>query len=223
MFKADGRANWLQSGSPRKDVQNDNDAAYGRFHLKAIGDYALGAIGFALFLPASSLIALAIKLDSRGPVFARQKCQGSKGRIFELFRFRTVSDSEDRELSGQGFRVNRGLTRMGRFLHRTGLVELPRLINVLRGDLSIVGPSPHSLAYSGFGRNTSAQYANRYRVKPGLTGWAQVHGLYGEPQRLDSAALQLRYDLYYIDACSVGLDFRIVAAALFLGPHREAR
>ena len=202
--------------SPRKDVQNDNEAA--RIPLKAIGDFALATLGFALFLPAASLIALAIKLDSRGPVFARQKCQGCQGRAFEILKFRTLRVSEDRE----DFRGNRALTRMGWFLCRTGLVELPRLINVLRGELSIVGPSPHSLAYSGYSRKSMAHYADRCRVKPGLTGWAQVHGLGGEPPKPEIAALQLRYDLDYIDSCSVRLDFRIIAAAL-LGPLSEAR
>jgi putative colanic acid biosynthesis UDP-glucose lipid carrier transferase len=220
MLNADGRANWLQSGSPRRDVQNDNEAA--RIPLKAIGDFALATLGFALFLPASTLIALAIKLDSRGPVFARQKCQGCQGRTFEILRFRTVRVSEDRELNGQDFRGNRALTRMGWFLCRTGLVELPRLINVLRGELSIVGPSPHSLAHSGYSRKSMAHYADRNRVKPGLTGWAQVHGLGGEPRKPEIAALQLRYDLDYIDRCSIRLDFRIIAAALF-GPRPEAR
>ena len=201
------------------EIQIDDDAevlsSHRRVSLKSIGDFTLA------FLPASLFIALAIKLDSRGPVFVRQRCQGRDGRIFELLRFRTMSGSEDRDLIGLGFRVDQGMTRVGWFLCRTALIELPQLINVLRGDMSIVGPSPHSLANSGYNRSSIADYPHRFRVKPGMTGWAQIHGLGGEKHTLEIAGTQLRYDLEYADTWSVWLDFKIIAASLFSGLLRN--
>lgn len=216
----DIEANHSQPGNTL-DIQIDSDAealfSRGRVSLKAIEDFTLAIIGFVLFLPASLLIALAIKLESRGPVFVRQRCQGRDGRIFELLRFRTMRGSEDSGLSGRGFRGDQGVTRVGWFLCSTALLELPQLLNVLRGDMSIVGPNPHSRAHSRRSRNLIAAYPNRLRVKPGMTGWAQVHGLGGEKQSPEVAGIELRYDLEYADTWSVWLDFKIIAATLF--PH----
>lgn len=207
------------------EIQIDDDAeilsSQSRVSLKAIGDFTLAVIGFLLFLPASLLIALAIKLDSRGPVFVRQRCQGRDGRIFELLRFRTMRGSEDREPDGRGLERDPGATRVGWFLHRTALLELPQLLNVLRGDMSIVGPSPHSLVHSGYNRSLIADYPHRFRVKPGITGWAQVHGLGGEKRTMEIAGTQLRYDLEYADTWSVWLDLKIIAATLFFGLLRD--
>jgi putative colanic acid biosysnthesis UDP-glucose lipid carrier transferase len=139
--------------------------------LLALQDYTLGTIGFLLFLPSALLIALAIKLDSPGPILIRQRCHGHNGRIFKALRFRTVGEAEEGEASCQGSMADESMTRVGWFLCRTRLDVLPQFINVLRGEMSIVGTSPRPFTRSKAFPNLIDSPVCRCRVKPGMIEW----------------------------------------------------
>jgi sugar transferase EpsL len=168
--------------------------------LKRGLDIALGLTGMVILLPAYLAIALAIKCSSPGPVFFRQARPGRNGRIFIIVKFRTMR--EDRAAGGRPLREGERLTAVGRFLRRASLDELPELWNVVKGEMSLVGPRPLMPQY--LARYTREQ-ARRHDVKPGLTGWAQVNG-----RNAISWEEKFRYDVWYIDHRSLGLDFRIL-------------
>jgi Undecaprenyl-phosphate glucose phosphotransferase len=170
-------------------------------------------------LPAMLIIPVAIKLDSRGPVFFRQKRLGANNRPFDLLKFRSMYVGAADPL---GHRLTRAgdprITRVGRTLRRTSLDELPQLINVLRGDMSLVGPRPHPLAAKAGGIpyfQAVDDYSIRQRVKPGITGWAQVNGWRGETARIEQLKGRVECDLYYIDNWSLTFDLLILGRTLF--------
>jgi polysaccharide biosynthesis protein PslA len=185
-----------------------------RYLAKLCEDSVLSAILLVLWLPVIGAIALAIKLDSPGPVFFRQRRYGFSGRVFEAFKFRTMHASQTDALGAQLTRRNDPrITRIGRFLRRTSLDELPQLFNVLRGDMSLVGPRPHPLAAKAADipyHDAIGHYALRHRVRPGITGWAQVNGWRGETETLVQLQKRVEYDLSYIEHWSFWLDIRIL-------------
>ena len=189
---------------------------------KKVEDYTLAAIGLALVLPVLFMIALAIKLDSKGPVIFRQRRHGYNHRIIEVMKFRTMTVLEDGDAVSQAKKGDKRVTRVGWFLRRTSLDELPQLINVLRGEMSIVGPRPHALAHNSFYGDLVENYANRHRVKPGITGWAQVHGCRGETDNPQKMAERVRYDLEYIENWSIWLDLKIILMTPLFGLFRGA-
>ncbi len=184
---------------------------------KKIEDYALAAIGLILALPVMLLVALAIKLDSPGPVFFRQRRHGYNHRVIEVLKFRTMTVLEDGDIISQAKKNDKRVTRIGWILRRTSLDELPQLLNVLRGDMSIVGPRPHALAHNTYYGDLVENYANRHRVKPGITGWAQVHGYRGETDHPKKMVERVRYDLEYIDNWSIWLDLKIIMLTPLFG------
>ena len=151
---------------------------------------------------------MAIKLDSPGPVIFRQKRGGFDNREFTIFKFRTMTVLEDAGVVAQARREDPRVTRVGRALRRTSVDELPQLLNVLRGDMSLVGPRPHAVAHDAIYQGQIADYALRNHVKPGLTGAAQVVGLRGEKR---DTARRVERDVRYIDNCSLALDLRLLA------------
>jgi exopolysaccharide biosynthesis polyprenyl glycosylphosphotransferase len=180
-------------------------------------DVAVSVIILAASFPLLLLIALAVRLDSRGPVLFRQKRVGLDGREFTMYKFRSMvagAERSDRE-AGLGIRNDPRRTRVGRFIRRVSLDELPQFWNVLRGDMSLVGPRPERAHVIRGLVGTVPKYLDRHRVKTGLTGWAQVNGLRGDT----SIEERTKYDLYYIENWSLGFDIRIllrtVRAALF--------
>jgi polysaccharide biosynthesis protein PslA len=182
--------------------------------FKRIEDVALTLLALPLVLPVMGLIAIAIKLDSPGPVLFRQKRFGFKGMTFEVWKFRTMHVVMQ-DLSGaqQTKRRDVRVTRLGRFLRATSLDELPQLFNVLRGDMSIVGPRPHPIAMKAGDQlyhKAVSNYVARHRVRPGLTGWAQINGLRGAIDSIDIAKKRVEHDLYYIENWSILLDLKIV-------------
>jgi Undecaprenyl-phosphate glucose phosphotransferase len=189
--------------------------------LKWLEDYALASIGLILALPVMVLIAIAIKLESGGPVFFRQRRYGYNHRIIEVLKFRSMTVLEDGMSVTQATRNDKRVTRAGRFLRRTSLDELPQLINVLRGEMSIVGPRPHALAHNTYYGDLIENYANRHRVKPGMTGWAQVHGFRGETSHPNMMAGRVRYDLDYIENWSIWLDLKIIIMTPLFGLFRH--
>ncbi len=190
--------------------------------LKAAEDCCIGLLCLILFAPAMALIAAAVKLDSKGPIFFRQRRHGYNHRVIEVVKFRTMTVLEDGDVIRQASKVDNRVTRVGAFLRRTSLDELPQLWNVIRGEMSIVGPRPHALAHNSYYGNLIENYANRHRVKPGLTGWAQIHGFRGETGDPEKMVMRVRYDLEYIDNWSVWLDLKIIIMTPLFGLFRRA-
>jgi undecaprenyl-phosphate galactose phosphotransferase/putative colanic acid biosynthesis UDP-glucose lipid carrier transferase len=173
-------------------------------------DVALSLALIAFLAPPLIVIALAVKLDSNGPVFFRQIRNGYRGRPFRIFKFRTMTVLEDGPVVRQAARGDSRVTRVGRFLRRTSLDELPQLLNVLIGDMSLVGPRPHAKAHDDFYSKVIENYEVRQHVKPGMTGWAQVNGLRGATEELDAMVRRIEYDLWYASNASILFDCEIL-------------
>jgi Undecaprenyl-phosphate glucose phosphotransferase len=192
---------------------------------KEIEDRFLAAAILVLISPLLALVALAVKLDSPGPVFFRQRRYGYNNQMIEVFKFRTMY-TDQCDAAGENV-VKRGdsrVTRLGGFLRKTSLDELPQIINVLRGEMSIVGPRPHQAALKINNRyydEIVAEYAARHRVRPGITGWAQVNGWRGEIDTVEKAVKRVEHDLYYIDNWSVLLDIKILLLTIVAVLKRE--
>jgi lipopolysaccharide/colanic/teichoic acid biosynthesis glycosyltransferase len=177
-------------------------------------DYGLGGLGILLLAPLLPLIAVAIKLDSPGPVFFRQPRRGLNNRHFILFKFRSMyTHLSDIDAVRQTSRDDPRVTRVGKWLRRFSFDELPQLWNVMRGEMSLVGPRPHTPTMRVEGdllESASSDYLLRYKVKPGITGWAQVHGIRGEVVKHEDLRRRIAYDLEYIKSWSIGLDLKIL-------------
>jgi exopolysaccharide biosynthesis polyprenyl glycosylphosphotransferase len=187
--------------------------------IKSAMDYLFGAIALAIFAPAMAVIALAIKLDSRGPVFFVQRRHGLNHKIIRVFKFRTMTVAQDGPVVIQAVRGDKRITRVGRFLRRTSLDELPQLLNVLRGELSLVGPRPHAVAHNDYYAGILTGYTSRHNVKPGITGLAQVQGCRGETRTPDEMRKRVDFDLHYIRHWSAWLDVKILAMTLIVPFH----
>jgi len=181
----------------------------GEIIIKGMMDYVLATIAIVAIAPLMILIALAIKLDSRGPVLFRQGRTGRRG-IVNVIKFRTMNVLENGSFIVQARRDDPRITRVGRFLRRTSLDELPQLFNVLRGELSLVGPRPHAVAHDKLYGGLIPEYNNRAKVKPGITGYAQVSGLRSETSDPEMMRMRVKYDLYYIDHWSPWFDVKIL-------------
>ncbi|MFN4281750.1 MAG: undecaprenyl-phosphate glucose phosphotransferase [Alphaproteobacteria bacterium] len=186
--------------------------------FKGIEDRVLAAAGLVVLSPLLLLVALAIKLDSKGPVFFKQRRLGFNNDEFQVLKFRSMSVIEDDPaMIAQATPRDPRVTRVGAFIRRTSIDELPQLINVLRGEMSLVGPRPHAIAHNTQYAEIVDQYLGRHRVKPGITGWAQVNGLRGETDTLEKMRQRVQYDLYYIDNWSLWFDLRILLLTPFVG------
>jgi Undecaprenyl-phosphate glucose phosphotransferase len=192
--------------------------------FKRAEDLALGSLLLFLLLPLMLAVAAAIRLDSPGPVLFRQKRLGFNNSPFEILKFRTMLHAAAPELDvPQARRNDPRVTRVGRFLRRTSLDELPQLLNVLQGNMSLVGPRPHALAHNAQYAALIGGYLARHRVQPGITGWAQVNGLRGETDTLEKMQHRIDYDLAYIENWSLLLDLKILfMTALFCFSSRNA-
>lgn len=181
---------------------------------KAAFDWVLGSVLLVLFLPILMLVGVAVRLDSPGPALFRQKRRGYNYTTFEVLKFRTMyTHQADANADQQTTQDDPRVTRLGRLLRRTSLDELPQLINVMRGEMSLVGPRPHAINTKADGRlfaDVVADYNLRYRIKPGITGWAQVNGWRGETRTCTQIEGRVAHDLYYIDNWSLAFDFRIL-------------
>ncbi len=187
--------------------------------LKGIEDRVLAGFILLLISPLLLVISALIKLDSRGPVLFRQKRYGFNNEVIEVLKFRSMYTdrcSADHHVP-QATKHDPRITRIGRFLRRTSLDELPQFVNVVSGNMSIVGPRPHAVAHNEQYADVIDEYLARHRVKPGITGWAQVNGLRGETETLEKMEQRVRYDLYYIDNWSLLFDLRIIFRTLFVG------
>jgi undecaprenyl-phosphate galactose phosphotransferase/putative colanic acid biosynthesis UDP-glucose lipid carrier transferase len=184
--------------------------------LKRAMDLLGASTGLLLLSPLMLTTALLIKLDSPGPIFFSQRRSGFNGRLFRIFKFRSMTVLEDGPVIPQATRDDPRVTRVGRWLRRTNIDELPQLFNVLRGEMSLVGPRPHAAAHDSEYERKIADYAFRFQFKPGITGWAQSNGCRGETRTLDLMSKRVECDLWYINNWSVWLDLRILFRTLII-------
>jgi len=184
--------------------------------IKAVEDRVLSLLALILLCPIMLATAIAIKLESPGPVFFRQIRTGWDGREFRILKFRSMRAHrmEDGELK-QATRDDPRVTRVGRFIRRTSIDELPQLFNVLMGQMSLVGPRPHAIEHNEAYSKRITAYLARHRIKPGITGLAQVRGYRGETRRLEQMEMRVKYDLDYINNWSLGLDLSILVRTVF--------
>jgi len=178
-------------------------------------DLTLATIAVMLLWPIMAMAAFAVRFDTSGPILFWQQRTGFDGDRFKICKFRTMSVLEDGADVVQAKPGDNRVTRVGAFLRRTSIDELPQLFNVLRGDMSLVGPRPHALSHDQEYRELISKYASRFHVKPGITGWAQVNGLRGETARLEEMERRIEFDLWYINNWSFGLDLWILLRTSF--------
>lgn len=191
--------------------------------LKRAFDITAASALLVAAAPLFAVIALLIKFDSAGPVLFRQRRHGFNQKEFRVFKFRTMNTLDDGPVVRQATRNDRRVTRIGRYLRKFNLDETPQLLNVLLGDMSLVGPRPHALAHNNQYEEQIRLYARRHNVKPGITGWAQINGLRGETQTVDQMHRRVEHDLYYIDHWSLFFDLKILLLTLFsLKSYRNA-
>lgn len=178
--------------------------------LKRVFDLIAGVTILLVCLPLFLLIGICIKLDSRGPIFFRQRRNGFNQREFRIFKFRTMTTLDDGAVIQQATRNDRRITQVGRFLRRTNIDELPQLFNVIAGQMSLVGPRPHAVAHNSEYSEKIRLYAKRHNVKPGITGLSQVKGFRGETDSIEKMQNRVENDIRYIDNWSLLLDIKIM-------------
>ena len=178
-------------------------------------DLVAASVGLVMLSPLFAAVALLIKIDSPGPVFFFQTRYGFNQRRFRIVKFRTMSTYQDGEDVPQAAQNDARITRVGRWLRRSNIDELPQLLNVVAGQMSLVGPRPHAVPHNRAYERRIALYARRHNVRPGITGWAQVNGLRGETDTDGKMQQRVQHDLYYIDNWSVLLDLRILLRTVF--------
>jgi undecaprenyl-phosphate galactose phosphotransferase/putative colanic acid biosynthesis UDP-glucose lipid carrier transferase len=189
---------------------------------KRIFDVVVASLSLVLLSVLLAVVALLIKVESGGPVIFRQRRRGFNGQEFTIYKFRTMHVLEDGNTILQAQKNDARVTSLGRILRVTSIDELPQLVNVLRGQMSIVGPRPHAVAHDNEFSRQIENYALRHHMKPGITGWAQINGLRGETnEQLMNRRVDL--DLWYINNWSMRLDARIVAQTFIeVARHRNA-
>jgi lipopolysaccharide/colanic/teichoic acid biosynthesis glycosyltransferase len=195
---------------PLTRARSNAPAAWLHSALKRTLDLAIAVPAIIAILPVLAAIAVWIRLDSAGPALFRQTRLGLNGRPFGILKFRTMSVIEDDANVVQATRGDARITRAGRFLRVSSFDELPQLLNVIRGEMSLVGPRPHAWAHDVFYTGLIANYVCRQDAKPGITGWAQINGFRGETQTVDSMRRRVDLDLWYAKHASILLDLLIL-------------
>jgi putative colanic acid biosynthesis UDP-glucose lipid carrier transferase len=178
--------------------------------IKRVSDVVLSLLILALIAPLMLAIAIGVKRSSPGPILFKQRRYGADGKEILVYKFRSMSVCEDGDRIVQATRNDQRVTRLGGFLRRSSLDELPQFINVLQGRMSIVGPRPHAVAHNELYRKLVNGYMVRHKVKPGITGWAQVNGYRGETDTVDKMQKRIEYDLDYLRNWSLGMDLWII-------------
>lgn len=189
---------------------------------KRVFDLVFATLGLVLLSPALIMVAIAIKLESRGPVFFRQTRHGLDHAAFRIWKFRTMTCVEDEETVRQAIRLDPRLTRIGAVLRRASVDELPQLFNVIMGEMSLVGPRPHAVSHNRYYEVLIPGYARRHSVTPGITGLAQVNGHRGPTETVDKMRRRVELDLAYVDGRSFWLDLKILALTAFPAASRNA-
>jgi Undecaprenyl-phosphate glucose phosphotransferase len=183
--------------------------------LKRTFDLVVASLLLVALLPVFAAVGFAIKLSSKGPVLFRQRRHGFNQSQFRIFKFRTMTTLDDGEVIRQATRNDDRITSVGRFLRRRNFDELPQLLNVLAGHMSLVGPRPHAVAHNNEYEEKIRLYARRHNVKPGITGWSQVNGYRGETDTVDKMRRRVEHDLHYIDNWSLLFDAKIMLLTIF--------
>jgi Undecaprenyl-phosphate glucose phosphotransferase len=205
------------AGMPVLNLTTSPIVGLGRF-VKALEDRLLAALILLLVSPLMIIIAMGVKLGSPGPVFFKQRRHGWDGKPIIVWKFRTMRvHIEENGILTQATRDDHRVTRFGTFLRRSSLDELPQFFNVLQGTMSIVGPRPHAIEHNELFKESVNQYMLRHKVKPGITGWAQINGYRGETDTLEKMEKRIEYDLFYIENWSLWFDLRIIVATLTKG------
>lgn len=209
-------------------MQNAHAYPHGSRVDYLIASIEVKLVAFTILLllsPLLLLLAIGVKASSSGSVLYRQQRHGWHGNPFEILKFRSmVVHQEDNGQVTQATQGDVRITPFGAFLRRTSLDELPQLINVLKGDMAIVGPRPHAIAHNDYYRQKIDGYMLRHNMKPGITGWAQVNGWRGETDTLDKMKKRVECDLWYIEHWSLWLDTKIIFMTIVNGfVHQNAR
>jgi putative colanic acid biosynthesis UDP-glucose lipid carrier transferase len=184
--------------------------------VKRVVDIAVSLVALVLLSPVMLVTALAIKLDSEGPVLFKQTRHGFSGRPFDIYKFRSMNVLEDGDVVRQAEKRDARVTRVGFWIRRLSIDELPQLLNVFYGDMSIVGPRPHASSHDRYFMSAIEKYAFRHHVKSGMTGWAQVNGSRGRTEILEKMQKRIELDLWYINNWSIWLDFSIMVRTIFV-------
>jgi len=179
--------------------------------VKRLSDLVLASLVLLLIAPLMALIGLGVKLSSPGPAIFSQRRNGLAGEEIVVYKFRSMRALDDGDVVRQATKDDPRITPLGTILRRTSLDELPQFINVLQGRMSIVGPRPHAVAHNEQYRQMITAYMVRHKVKPGITGWAQIHGHRGETDTIEKMQARVEYDLEYLRNWSLGLDLQIIA------------
>ncbi len=178
--------------------------------LKRLFDIAASLMALVLLTPLFIVVSLLIKMDSQGPVFFRQRRRGYNQKEFRIWKFRTMMTLEDGADVQQAKKNDPRITRIGAWLRKYNIDELPQLLNVLTGEMSLVGPRPHALAHDIYYETIIDQYGRRLNVMPGITGWAQVNGLRGQTETREIMQKRVEYDIYYVEKWSLPFDLYIL-------------
>lgn len=182
--------------------------------VKRLFDVVGSGLGLLVFLPLLALVLVAIKMESPGPAIFRQRRTGYRGRVFTIYKFRTMTVTEDCAAIRHATKNDKRVTAIGALLRKLSVDELPQLWNVLKGDMSIVGPRPHALAHDEYYGALIPTYAARFRARPGLTGYAQVNGFRGEIHDIRAMSDRVAADNSYIEEWSPSLDLAILARTI---------
>ena len=195
----------------------------GSAFIKSVMDIGIATTAIIISSPILLLTALSIKLTSKGPVLFSQERHGFNGEVITVFKFRSMRlHEEEKGTVTQASKSDKRITTVGKFIRRTSIDELPQLWNVLNGSMSIVGPRPHAVAHNTYYNGQIEDYMRRHRVKPGLTGLAQVSGFRGETRDIEQMEGRIQHDLSYIHNWSIGLDIKIILRTVFVLVDKNA-
>ena len=209
------------SGTMAIEIQRPPLSVFERAQKRSL-DVGLASIALLLLAPLLIITSVLIKLDSAGSIIFRQSRRGFNGKPFEIWKFRSMCVSENGHTIAQATKQDARVTRVGRLLRKTSIDELPQLWNVLRGEMSLVGPRPHALAHDNYYDQVISKYVYRHHMKPGLTGWAQVNGFRGETPTIDLMEKRVEYDVWYVSNWSIWLDMRIILRTVTALMYQEA-
>lgn len=214
---------WITLGNMPIITINDHPFYGARWLIKKLEDTLLSILILVLISPLLLLISIAVRISSPGPILFKQRRYGLNGEVIQVLKFRTMTTQDDGAVVIQAQKNDSRVTVVGKFLRRTSLDELPQFMNVLQGSMSIVGPRPHAVSHNEHYRKLINGYMLRHKVKPGITGWAQVNGLRGETDTLEKMKARVDYDLYYINHWSLWFDLKIIFMTIVNGfTHKSA-